>query len=194
MFPSLSLSIYLSLSLSLSLSTGRPWLPPYWSLGLMQSKYGYQSIDECETAVNGYRDAKIPLETFVSDSQYMVLFRILFPLLFFQLCEVIAQFWVSERGGLEGKTQSKTPISGNNETHFFPLCSTLDFFSNKKKNVTGRGPGLHPRQALPAAPHEGLRRQAPRQRPALGPDPRPRHPRPQRLQALRRRDACRRLP
>jgi hypothetical protein len=99
----------------------------------MQSKYGYQSIDECETAVNGYRDAKIPLETFVSDSQYMVLFRILFPLLFFQLCEVIAQFWVSERGGLEGKTQSKTPISGNNETHFFPLCSTLDFFSNKKK-------------------------------------------------------------
>ena len=38
----------------------------------MQSKYGYQSIEECETAVDGYREAKIPLETFVSDSQYMV--------------------------------------------------------------------------------------------------------------------------
>lgn len=51
---------------------GRPWLPPYWSLGLMQSKYGYQSIEECEEAVDGYAEAKIPLETFVSDSQYMV--------------------------------------------------------------------------------------------------------------------------
>ena len=50
---------------------GRPWLPPYWSLGLMQSKYGYWTVEECSTAVQGYRDAAIPLETFVSDSQYM---------------------------------------------------------------------------------------------------------------------------
>ena len=50
---------------------GRPWLPPYWSLGLMQSKYGYWTVEECVTAVQGYRDAAIPLETFVSDSQYM---------------------------------------------------------------------------------------------------------------------------
>lgn len=50
---------------------GRPWLPPYWSLGLMQSKYGYWTVEECSAAVQGYRDAAIPLETFVSDSQYM---------------------------------------------------------------------------------------------------------------------------
>ena len=50
---------------------GRPFLPPYWSLGLMQSKYGYQSVDEFETAVSGYANASLPLETFVADSQYM---------------------------------------------------------------------------------------------------------------------------
>lgn len=50
---------------------GRPWLPPYWSLGLMQSKYGYQSVEEFEEAVDGYAKASIPLETFVADSQYM---------------------------------------------------------------------------------------------------------------------------
>lgn len=92
----LFLSLDLSQPLSLSLfapnqlkqkklknqNPGRPWLPPYWSLGLMQSKYGYQSIEECEEAVDGYREAKIPLETFVSDSQYMVSF--LFSFFLFQ--------------------------------------------------------------------------------------------------------------
>ena len=88
----------------------------------MQSKYGYQSIDECETAVNGYRDAKIPLETFVSDSQYMVLFRILFPLLFFQLCEVIAQFWgLGEWRSGRGHAIEDTYLRQQQNSLFFPV-------------------------------------------------------------------------
>ena len=73
------------------------------------------------------------------------------------------------------------------KAHIFFLTSA-SFSKKKKKKKTGRGPGLYPGQALPAAQDEGLRRQAPRQRPAVGPDPRPGHPRPQRVQALRRRD------
>ncbi|KAK9835343.1 hypothetical protein WJX81_003869 [Elliptochloris bilobata] len=50
---------------------GRPALPAYWALGLMNSKYGYQSVAEYQSIVDGYSNAGIPLETFVSDSQYM---------------------------------------------------------------------------------------------------------------------------
>ena len=34
-------------------------------------RYGYQSVQEYQTIVDGYTNAGIPLETFVSDSQYM---------------------------------------------------------------------------------------------------------------------------
>ncbi|KAK9845865.1 hypothetical protein WJX81_004565 [Elliptochloris bilobata] len=50
---------------------GRPALPPYWSLGLMNSKYGYSSAAECQGVVDAYEAAGVPLETFISDSQYM---------------------------------------------------------------------------------------------------------------------------
>ncbi|EIE19743.1 hypothetical protein COCSUDRAFT_31111 [Coccomyxa subellipsoidea C-169] len=50
---------------------GRPVMPPYWSLGLMNSKYGYGSAEFYHQILNGYGNASIPLETFVSDSQYM---------------------------------------------------------------------------------------------------------------------------
>eukprot|EP00884_Botryococcus_braunii_P003098 jgi/Botrbrau1/1278/Bobra.0163s0061.1 len=50
---------------------GRPFMPPYWSLGLMNSKYGIPSVEIIDRIVDSYRYANIPLETFVSDSQYM---------------------------------------------------------------------------------------------------------------------------
>ena len=187
-----SLSLKLSNSSKKKKKKGRPWLPPYWSLGLMQSKYGYQSIEECETAVDGYREAKIPLETFVSDSQYMVrFFCFFFPFLFLPLFfSLFSCFFFSIPGGLEREVLLKwgtEKISLSPKKLTFPPLQTLPntHTHNQKK---GRRPGLHPGQALPAAPHESLRRQASRQRPEVGPDPRPRDPRPQRVQALRRRD------
>ncbi|KAK9831002.1 hypothetical protein WJX81_007621 [Elliptochloris bilobata] len=50
---------------------GRPYMPPYWSLGLMNSKYGYASSRQLSEVVDGYVYAGIPLETLVTDSQYM---------------------------------------------------------------------------------------------------------------------------
>ncbi|KAK9915638.1 hypothetical protein WJX75_001864 [Coccomyxa subellipsoidea] len=50
---------------------GRPFMPPYWSMGLMNSKYGYGSVKQMTRVVESYMQAQIPLETFVTDSQYM---------------------------------------------------------------------------------------------------------------------------
>ncbi|CAL5218429.1 g109 [Coccomyxa viridis] len=50
---------------------GRPMMAPYWSLGLMNSKYGYSTVQQLERVVQSYAYFKIPLETFVTDSQYM---------------------------------------------------------------------------------------------------------------------------
>ncbi|KAK9790964.1 hypothetical protein WJX73_005820 [Symbiochloris irregularis] len=50
---------------------GRPVMPPYWAMGLMQSKFGYESADYYSYVVDNYAAAGIPLDTFVADSQYM---------------------------------------------------------------------------------------------------------------------------
>lgn len=50
---------------------GFPALQPYWALGLMNSKYGLGSAAVSRRIVESYEAAGIPLETFVSDSQYM---------------------------------------------------------------------------------------------------------------------------
>ena len=34
-------------------------------------RYGYSSAQQCQGVVDGYAAAGVPLETFVSDSQYM---------------------------------------------------------------------------------------------------------------------------
>ena len=34
-------------------------------------RYGYLSAQQCQGVVDGYASAGVPLETFVSDSQYM---------------------------------------------------------------------------------------------------------------------------
>ena len=50
---------------------GFPALQPYWAQGLMNSKYGLGSAAVSRRIVESYASAGIPLETFVSDSQYM---------------------------------------------------------------------------------------------------------------------------
>ncbi|KAK9807996.1 hypothetical protein WJX73_001583 [Symbiochloris irregularis] len=51
---------------------GRPMMPPYWSLGLMQSKYGYSSVQQLQRVVDSYAYHQIPLETMVTDTNYML--------------------------------------------------------------------------------------------------------------------------
>eukprot|EP00935_MAST-01C_sp_MAST-1C-sp1_P001443 g1443.t1 len=46
-------------------------LPPYWALGLHQCRWGYQSTNFTRSVVEGYIDAKIPLDTIWNDIDHM---------------------------------------------------------------------------------------------------------------------------
>ena len=39
---------------------GRPYLPPYWSLGFQLCRYGYNSLDKLKAAVDRTRIAGVP--------------------------------------------------------------------------------------------------------------------------------------
>ena len=46
---------------------GRPYFPPYWSLGFQLSRYGYNSLEKLTAAVTRTLDAKIPLDIQYAD-------------------------------------------------------------------------------------------------------------------------------
>lgn len=51
--------------------TGRPPLPPLWSLGAQQSRWGYENADEIRGVIEGYRARQLPLDCVYLDVDYM---------------------------------------------------------------------------------------------------------------------------
>jgi len=54
---------------------GKPYMPPFWSLGWHQCRYGYKNIDEVKTVYEKYTQYGIPLDTMWNDIDYMDGFR-----------------------------------------------------------------------------------------------------------------------
>lgn len=54
-----------------SLVVGRPALPPFWSLGFHQCRWGYENVSVLRDVVEGYREAAIPMEVLISDIDAM---------------------------------------------------------------------------------------------------------------------------
>eukprot|EP00878_Enallax_costatus_P002700 GHUV01002888.1.p1 GENE.GHUV01002888.1~~GHUV01002888.1.p1 ORF type:complete len:873 (+),score=203.93 GHUV01002888.1:194-2812(+) len=50
---------------------GFPAMPPYWSLGFHQTRWGYANISVLEQVIANYSAAGLPLETVWSDIEYM---------------------------------------------------------------------------------------------------------------------------
>ncbi len=56
--------------------TGRPAMPPRWSLGYHQSRWGYKSQEEIRQIVQGFRERDLPLSAIHLDIDYMDGFRV----------------------------------------------------------------------------------------------------------------------
>jgi alpha-glucosidase len=56
--------------------TGRPALPPLWSLGYHQSRWSYASDSELQAIAEGFRSRRIPLDAIHLDIDYMRDFRV----------------------------------------------------------------------------------------------------------------------
>ena len=55
---------------------GHPILPPFWSLGFHQCRYGYKKTDEIKNVYQGYMGYELPIDTFWADIDILQDFRI----------------------------------------------------------------------------------------------------------------------
>ncbi|PVH95481.1 glycoside hydrolase family 31 protein [Periconia macrospinosa] len=55
---------------------GTPAMQPYWAHGFHQVRWGYQNWTVLQEIVDGYRDARIPLEAIWNDLDYLLQYRI----------------------------------------------------------------------------------------------------------------------
>ena len=51
---------------------GRSTIPPFWSMGFHQCRWGYKNITLLQNVLNAYKTNKLPLDTIWSDIDYMV--------------------------------------------------------------------------------------------------------------------------
>ncbi|WP_437291293.1 glycoside hydrolase family 31 protein [Sorangium sp. So ce406] len=56
--------------------TGHPAMPPLWSLGAHQSRWGYETADDVRGVVRGYRARGLPLDAVHLDIDYMDAYRV----------------------------------------------------------------------------------------------------------------------
>lgn len=56
--------------------TGRPPLPPLWSLGAQQSRWGYESAADIRGVIQGYRARGLPLDCVYLDIDYMDAYKV----------------------------------------------------------------------------------------------------------------------
>lgn len=56
--------------------TGRPPLPPLWSLGAQQSRWGYENADDIRGVIQAYRSRGLPLDTVYLDIDYLESFKV----------------------------------------------------------------------------------------------------------------------
>ncbi len=56
--------------------TGHPPLPPLWSLGAQQSRWGYESADDIRGVIQAYRSRGLPLDVVYLDIDYMDAFKV----------------------------------------------------------------------------------------------------------------------
>ena len=54
---------------------GRSAVPPFWSMGFHQSRWGYHNVSMLEDVAKGYADNNIPLDAIWTDIDYMVDFE-----------------------------------------------------------------------------------------------------------------------
>ena len=56
--------------------TGRPQLPPLWSLGAQQSRWGYENAGDIRGVIRGYRAHRLPLDCVYLDIDYMEAYKV----------------------------------------------------------------------------------------------------------------------
>ncbi|KAI9279952.1 glycosyl hydrolases family 31-domain-containing protein [Umbelopsis sp. AD052] len=50
---------------------GKPFMPPLWSLGVHQCRWGYKDVDQARSVVDSFKDSQIPLDALWLDIDYM---------------------------------------------------------------------------------------------------------------------------